>query len=269
MKAVRRIEIVGAGLAVAATLAAGSATPLVAHTAEQWRLVYHATFGGGSLDSGVDLFGIGPLSPGDSQVPNTNPTWMADAGTMKLSITRDAAITVGPVGAGLFATPVNFDQGSVFRLRATFVEPVGPHDPGNIWAVTVGARTGDQDDLGGEIRTAATFQVRGSGARLNVLGASAPAGLPNVPQVVYDAIFDPTNPRPFTLELLVDRTSGRGEACLTIENWKFVHSFELAVFQAHSGPSITAVGISIAISNASGQTASVRARNLQIFSIRP
>jgi len=267
--AVRKIGIVGAGITVAAALAAGSATSGLAQSGGNLHLAYHATLGGGRLDSGVDPLGIGPLSPGDSRVASTSPTWTTGTGTMELRITRPAGSVVGPVGAGLFATPVAFDQGSVFGLRATFTAPVGPHDPGSVWAVSVGARTGYQDDLPNEIRTAATLQVRGNGARLNVVGASPPSGLPNVPQAAYDVIFDPINPRPFTLELLVDRRSGIGEASLVFENWRFLHSFEPAVFQAHAGPGITSVAISIAISTTPGGTASVRARDLQIFALGP
>jgi len=251
-----------------ALLAVGSPTLASAQTPEDLQLVYHATFGNGSFDSGIDPLGIGWLRPGDSEVVNSNPTWTADEGTIVLGTTRPLTTVVGPVTAGLFATPVNFDQGSVVGLRATFVAPAGPHDVGNQWAVTVSARTGAEGDVSAETRTAATFQVRANGARLNVVGASAQANQLNVPQEVYDAVFDPIDPQPFTLELLIDRVSGVSWAALKIGNWTASHTFLPAAFLANSGPSITAVGVSVAISNAPGQTASVTVRDFQIFSVK-
>jgi hypothetical protein len=234
---------------------------------EGLRLVYHATFGNGSLGSGVDPLAIGPMKAGDSQVANTSPTWTAGQGGFTLGITRPAGIT-GPVGAGLFATPVVFDQGSVLRLRATFVAPVGPHQSGTQFAAAVGARTGGIHDLPGEIRTVAALQVRGTGARLNVVGASAPPNLPNIPQAVYDAIFDPVDPQPFVLQILIDRVSGAGEASLKAGDWVESVSFQSAAFRPNSGPSITAVGVSIAVASGADETASVGVRDFQIFAAR-
>lgn len=267
--AVKRIETIAAIIVIGALSAVGSVALTSAKTPQDLQLVYHATFGNGSLDSGVDPLGIGSLKEGDSQIPNSNPTWTAEKGTITLGVTRPTGTITGPVSAGIFATPVSFDQGSVFGLRATFVAPVGPHGLGNVWAVGVGARTGDEDDLFAETRTVATFQVRANGARLNAVGASSPANHPNVPQDVYDAIFDPVDPQPFTLELLIDRQSGAGEVRLKVADWETAYDFQPAAFLANSGPSITAVGVSLAIANAPGESASVRARDFQIFSTRP
>jgi len=244
-------------------------SPISAEASQGLRLVYHATFGNGSLSSGVDPLAIGPMKPGDSQVANTNPFWTAEKGGITLGITRPLAMITGPVGAGLFGTPVDFDQGSVLGLRATFVAPVGPHQTGTQFAAAVGARTGGMHDLPAEIRTVAALQVRANGARLNVVGASAPANLPNMPQTVYDAIFDPVDPLPFTLEIVIDRVSGSSEARLEAGGWVESVRFQSAGFQPLSGPSITAVGVSIAIASGAGETASVHVRDFQIFAARP
>jgi len=164
-----------------ALIASDRASASSENTIEKLQLVYHATFGNGSLASGVDPLGIGPLTIGDARIADAFPTWTARAGTITLRVTRPAgAVVAGPVSAGLFATPVDFDQGSVFWLRASFVAPSGPHDTGTAFAATIGARTGDEDDVFAETRVAATFQVRGNGARLNIVGGSPPPNLPDM-----------------------------------------------------------------------------------------
>ena len=87
-------------------------------------------------------------------------------------------------------------------------------------------------------------------------------------QEVYDAVFDPIDPQPFTLELLIDRVSGASYAALKVGDWTTLHRFLSAGFQANTGPNITAVGVSIALANGPGQTASVRVRDFQIFSVK-
>jgi hypothetical protein len=164
---------------------------------------------------------------------------------------------------------VLFDQGSVLSVRATFGAPAGPHAPGTQFAATVGVRTGDDRDLFAEARTAATLQVRANAARLNVVGAAQPLNLANMPQQVYDAIFDPIEPQPFTLEILVDRVAGTGEAMLKVGDWVVSAPFKSAVFQAASGPAITAAGVSIAVASGAGETATVRVDDFQIFTMPP
>ena len=116
-----------------------------------------------------------------------------------------------------------------------------------------------------DTRITATLQIRRAGARLNVVGASSPLNLPNVPQEIYDAIFDPIDPQPFALELLVDLTTGDGSAALLVGESVFFGDFQLTAFDSDAGPPITAVGPSIAIANAPGLSASVRVRDFKIF----
>jgi hypothetical protein len=103
---------------------------------------------------------------------------------------------------------------------------------------------------------------------LNVVGASSPVNLPNVPQKVYDAIFDPVHPHSFILEFVIDRVSGAGEATLIAKHWVQSVPFQPSALKAFSGPNITAVGVSIALASGSGQSASVRVTDFQIFAVR-
>ena len=232
--------------------------------ADSLQPVYLTNFGHGSLDSSVDRLGIGPIKPGNSQDPGIDATWGAGNGTVILGVTRPSSFTGVVVSSGLFATPVNFGTGSVFAARATFRAPTGPHLTGNVFAVVVGARTGDEDDLFPETRVGASFQVRGATARLNVPGAIPPAGLSNIPQAVYDAIFNPEDPLPFTLELMLDRKTGAGRASLKAGDYVISHDFQ-SVFTANSGPVITAVGPSIGLANGAGQRATVEVMDFRIL----
>ena len=86
---------------------------------------------------------------------------------------------------------------------------------------------------------------------------------------VYDALFPSTpgsvDESTFTLEMLVDRVTGLGRAALAIGDFEVSKDYEFAVFLPDSGPTITAIGPSLAISNAPGQRASVLVRDLEIF----
>ena len=230
---------------------------------------YQASLTDGSLAPSMDSLGVGALQSGFS-LASSNPTFSFSSEGVTIGLTRPTDPTlVGPVGAGLFATPVSFGQGSIFALQATFVAPIGPHNVGDVWAAAVGARTGDQDDLAAETRLAATFQVRGGAARLNVPGAAVPVNQPNIAQPIYDSIFDAINPQPFTLYLLVDRTTGGGTATLTVGSFVTSVNFLMADFRASSGPPITAVGPSLAINNPAGQSATVTVRDFRILSAVP
>lgn len=253
--------------AVCFALVAGSWIPYSSANSTDLIPVYGASLTDGSLAPSLDLLGVGALQPGFT-LASSSPTITLSSEGATIGITRPLDPTlVGPVGAGVFATPVNFGQGSIFAAQATFLAPIGPHNVGDVWAAAVGARTGDQDDLATETRLAATFQVRGSGARLNVPGASVPVNQPNIDQAIYDSIFDPLNPQPFTLYLLVDRTTGGGTARLTVGSYATSVNFLMADFQASSGPAITAVGPSIAINNPPGQSAKITVRDFSIFAL--
>jgi hypothetical protein len=163
---------------------------------------------------------------------------------------------------------VHFDVGSRFKLRATYIAPVGPQ--GTVqWAVGLNAKTGDEDDLPNDTRLAATLQSRGSVARLGVNGLATPPNLPFLPQDIFDAIYSPTDPQPFTLELEVDRITGAGTASLKVGDTVVSHDFQTSAFQEDSGPAITSVGPSIAIVNAPGQSATVRVRDFEIYAPKP
>ena len=245
------------------------AMPVSSANAVELQPVYNAVLSNGSLAPSLDSLGVGDLQPGFT-LASADPTFTFSGDGTTVSLTRPTDPTlVGPVGAGLFATPVSFGKESVFALQATFLAPNGPHDIGNVWAAAVGARTGDQDDLAQETRVAATFQVRAGGARLNVVGATAPANQLNLAQPIYDSIFDPNNPEPFTLYLLVNRATGNGTAKLTVGSYTTSVDFLLADFQPNAGPPITAVGPSIAVSNGPGRTASITVRDFWVFSAVP
>jgi len=235
-------------------------------------LVYEANFDDGTLSPSLNALGIGPMQIGDTLVPGTNPSAVLEDGGVTLSITRPSGTAPGPVSVGAVATPVSFGLGSIFGARAVYELPVGPHGATDSWAAALLVRTGSVSDLAAELRAAATFQVNGSGARLNTPFATTPAGLPNIPQSVYDAIFAPADadPATFTLEFLVDRTTGLGYASLTSGNFSVTRSnFTFLNFGANFGPTITALEPGIAIASGADTTASVRLLDFQVFAQIP
>jgi hypothetical protein len=193
-------------------------------------------------------------------------------GGVTLTITRPPGAPAGPVAVGAVATPVSFGLGSIFGVRAVYAQPMGPHAATDSWAAALLVRTGSVSDLPAEVRAAATFQVNGSSARLNTPFSSTPAGLANIPQSVYDAIFDPpdADPATFTLELLMDRNTGFAYAALSSGAYTVSRSnFTYANFGANFGPTITALEPGIAIASGSGTTASVRMLDFQVFTSVP
>ena len=120
-----------------------------------------------------------------------------------------------PASVGLFRTGVNFGPGTIFRARATFRRPEGPLDKG-AWSVGVTARDGGLDDRFDAKRVSATLRVRRGGAMLNVGAGFDPDDREDAIDIgdLYGAIFNGDQSQPFTLELYVDRTIGRGEVSL-------------------------------------------------------
>jgi hypothetical protein len=168
----------------------------------------------------------------------------------------------GVASVAVFATEkVNFGPGTIFEARATFINPDGPHGSTDIWAIVVGAKTGDNDDLFTDTRVGVSLQVRGTSLRFNSPGGGPG---PDLPQEVYDQIFSLTDPQPFTLELVVDRINGAGKVTLRVGDRVFSRNVTFAAFPANSGPAITAVGPSLGIVSAPGQTASVQLREFRI-----
>lgn len=231
------------------------------------RLAYQASFPNGSLESSVDKLGVGPMQPGDTLIPDSNPTFEQRPGAIFISIHRPADLSPDLIPAmGLWATPVDFGPGSVSRISATYIAPVGPL-PGGGFAIGINAKTGNKDDLTTDTRIAVTVNVRPDflvrfGA---AIGSVGPARVV-LPQAVKDAIFSTTDPQPFTIELTIDRKEGKGTAKLMVIDQVFTVPFVLSDFLANSGPTITAVGPGIAVNaNAPGQTASVHVRDFRIY----
>jgi hypothetical protein len=237
---------------------------LAAHTQDHRQLVYLVNFHGGSYDPSVDKLGFGALKEGSAQPGNLYAKWTPGNGAVELQVTKpDAASDL--VSAGLFATGdnVDFGQGSILDVQATFVRPAGPQHDGVLWAATIQARTGGTADLGTETRAAVTFQVRGPAARMNVRGIEGSAKV-EIPPPTYDAIFSVTDPQPFTLELLIDRTSGTGTATFRCGGTVLPKDVTFSAFKANSGPDISAVGATLAIDTADNETASVQVREFRI-----
>jgi len=253
----------GAKLSVATLIMLACTGPSMAQVMDQSRLGYLASFENGSLEPALDRFNFGPLRTGHSQDPNNFPSWTPSGGDLTIQVTRPADLVGGVASVGVFATPVDFGPGTILEARATFIRPVGPHGSTDIWAMVVGARTGDNDDLFAETRVGASLQVRGTSLRFN-----SPGGGPgsDLPPEVYNEIFSTTDPQPFTLELLVDRISGTGRVTLKVGDRLFSRSVIFSAFPAASGPAITAVGPSLGIVSPSGQAASVHLREFRISS---
>lgn len=241
--------------------------PSTAPASDEFRLAYLANFSNGSLDASLDKLGAGALQFGPFDVPNSNPTIERRPGEILVSVFRPVGLDPDTIPAsGMWATPVDFGQGTVSRYRATFIGPVGPIPSGG-FAIGVNGKTGSKDDLATDTRIAATVNVRPDFlVRFGVpFGAAAPARVV-LPQDVKEAMFSTTDPQPFTIELTVDRKEGKGLAKLTVIDQVFEVPFILSTFPADSGPAITAVGPGVAVnSNAPGQTASVRVRDFRIY----
>ena len=241
--------------------------PGTAPPSNELPLAYLATFPNGSLEASLDKLNAGPMFPSDPLIPDSNPTVSAAPGGIVVSIHRPIGISPDEIPAESVFAPVNFGPGSVVRLRATFIAPVGPYATTGGFAIGVGARIGGRDDLPLEPRVFVTVNARPNQVvRFQVpFGAVEPTNTP-LPQEVKDAIYSTTDPQPFTIELTIDRKLGTGTAKLMVIDQVFSLSFTLKDFLADSGPTITAVGPGIAVNaNAPGQTASVLVRNFRVY----
>lgn len=230
-------------------------------------LAYLATFPNGTLQPSIDRLEAGAMQPGDTLIPNSNPTFAPLQGEYRVGITRPVDLSPDLVSAAsLWATPINFGPGSILRLRATFIAPVGPL-PGGGFAIGLVAKVGNKDDLQGEANIGVTVNVRpGFLVRFGAsVGSAAPARVV-LPDAVSEAIFSSTDPAPFTVELTVDRKNGTATGKLTVGDQIFTVPFVPSFFLANSGPVITAAGPGIAVnSNGPGQTASVHVRDFRIY----
>ena len=125
------------------------------------RLAYQASFPSGSLEPSLDKLNFGPMVPGDTLIPDSDPTVSAGNGDVVVSIHRPLGLSPDDIPSeSVWATPVNFGPGSVVRIRATFIAPVGPYATTGGFAIGLGARTGAKDDLATETRVFATVNAR-------------------------------------------------------------------------------------------------------------
>ncbi|HET8727867.1 MAG TPA: hypothetical protein VFO41_10180 [Alphaproteobacteria bacterium] len=241
----------------------GTGTPAPA----ELNLAYLATFPNGSLKPSVDKLGAGSMFPSDPLIPDSDPTVSFAPGEAVVSIHRPLGLSPDDIPSESIFAPVDFGPGSIVRIRATFIAPVGPYATTGGFAIGLGGRTGGKDDLVSETRVFTTVNVRPNQlVRLNVPFGSVETVNTVLPQDVKDAIFSTTDPQPFTIELTIDRKDGRGTAKLTVIGQVFSLSFTLADFLKDGGPTITAVGPGIAVnSNGPGQTASVHVREFRIY----
>jgi hypothetical protein len=245
--------------------------------------VYHATFPNGSLECGIlDRIHATtwPMKQGNGEVSGqTHALSVSEGGNVALELTAPDPVPAGQTPSiGVFSTGLNFGTGAILTVRATFHKPEGTRlppasdDETNRWAVGVAVRTGDERDLGAHTRLGVTFQVRANGAVLNVLETD-PAGthvnrlaqVP-VPQEIVDKIFGipGADPEPFTLQLFVDRQTGKGSASL-IPSWPPVQApFEMRNFKADRGPMITTAGAALANCCAWGDRVSVEVSDFEI-----
>ena len=231
-------------------------------------LTYLASFPGGSLEPSLDKLNLGPMVAGDPLIPDSDPTVSAGNGDVIVSIHRPIGVSPDDIPSeSIYATPVNFGPGSVVRLKATFIAPVGPYATTGGFAIGMGARTGAKDDLSTETRVFATVNVRPNQVvRFQIPFGSVETRTTTLPQAVKDAIYSTTDPQPFTIELTIDRIKGTGTAKLMVIDQVFTLTFTLADFLKDGGPTITAVGPGIAVnSNGPGQTASVHVRDFRIY----
>lgn len=231
------------------------------------KLAYQASFPNGSLESSIDKLSVGPMQPGHTGIAGSNPTFDRRPGEIFISIKRPVDLSPDLTPAmGLWATPVAFGPGSVSRISATFIAPVGPL-PGGGFAIGMNAKTGNENDLSTDTRIAVTVNVRPDFVvRFGVpFGAVEPARVP-LPQDVKEAMFSASDPQPFTIELTIDRKVGKGIAKLMVTDQVFTVPFDLSDFRADGGPVLTAVGPGIAVNPfAPGQTVSVRVRDFRIY----
>ena len=239
-------------------------------SSNELQLDYLATFPNGSLEPAVDKLDAGKMQVGPTLIPDTDPTFTPLRGEVLLGITRPAGLAPDLIPSqSIWATPVDFGPGSISRIRATFIAPVGPYATTGGFAIGLVAKVGGKDDLGeSEPKIAVTVNARPNQVtRFQVPFGSAEPRNMVLPQAIRDAIYSPTDPQPFTIELTIDRKEGKGTAQLTVLDQGFsLQPFLLADFRDDGGPTISAIGPGIAVnSNAPGQTASVHVRDFRIY----
>jgi len=231
-------------------------------------LSYLASFPNGSLEPSVDKLGLGPMKIGHTDAAGIDPVANPENGTFLLGVTNPSA-SFSEIYSGLFLTPVDFGIGTLFSARASFIRPTGPTQ-GATWVLGLTVRTGTAVASIDEPRAGVTLQVRQGALRVNAPGAETPLNLPNLPQEYMDAVFDPDDPAPVTLDLLVDRISGAVEVTVQIGDLpRISKTTKFKVFKADSGPAITAVGPVVVVATPAGTRASVYVRDFRLSVPRP
>jgi hypothetical protein len=80
-----------------------------------------------------------------------------------------------------------------------------------------------------------------------------------------EEIFSPVSPKPFTLDLIVDRIAGTGKAELSVEDYRLPADFTLQYLGPGDGRIITAMGAGVGMGASPDQTVSVHLRDFRIF----
>lgn len=234
------------------------------------KLAYHAIFPGGSRDCFIDYIHAPPqpVEEGDAQLPGQVSTFTAGSRGLILGLTPPFSFPDDATpSVGLFSTSLNYGPGAFFLVRATFVGPNGPLD-GKAWAVGLNAREGDKNDVGSVARLNLTLRFKKNAASLNVYENGDPRGSIAVLTPAYDAIVSTSAPQPFTLELLVNRITGKGTATLiTSGTPPQALPFTLKVYTATSGPVVQAIGPSLANCCVPNTRVSVEVIDFQIWAL--
>jgi hypothetical protein len=191
---------------------------------------------------------------GHGQLAGSDPTGTPTQDGLLLAITAPGTIPKDKTpSVGVFSTNLDFGPGSVFSAQATFQKPTGPFDDPRAWAPgSVAARTGTQDDLKSEARLNVAVRLKGATASLNLTeidkineDSFRQLGNVRIEGELYDWIFVKKNT--YTIGLSVDRTTGKTSATLTGGTSKLaLGPVDLTTFLANSGPTITAVGPTLA-----------------------
>jgi hypothetical protein len=252
------------------------------------KLFYQAGFSDEGLTPVVDLFGQGALQWSVSRNLDNYPsaatkTYIAPrlprSGAVRLTIEKPIDPATGKPVAGIVSNGLVAPQFSAscraFKITATFERPVGPHGTGDRWAVVDLAREGEIKDLGtAQRRIGATLQSLCQpfgtatctiGARLNVPFGTLLTDLGLMPQLNFDALFNPPpskQPPTFTLELRADRVDGRAVAWLSMEGYLGMHLFTND-FVKRPNP-LDVAGINLSISDGVGPVA-VTLLDLRMF----
>jgi hypothetical protein len=229
------------------------------------RLVYHYDFVNAAVVT--DSLGFGPVKVGNSGAGVSFKVPRQTAEGLLLQVTRPST-AAAPVSIGAFATPAKGVTNDFLLIEGTFRAGMGPANPGHIWAVGLGFKSGTEADAPGDTRAAATLQhkvdpQKGNFAHLNAVGAAVPAGRPPVEPAVYSKLVSGTL-MPFTLSLLAERSSGLGQASLTVDG-AYVDSFAFGYDTGAQAMTIGAIGMSLTVAAGDQTEASVTLVDLKVY----